>query len=243
MKYVLWVILSLTAVLLSYVLLLFVSTLFVSSKKIYMKDSKYFRWLLYSSTGIALFFGRIHTHIKGIEKIPTDSRFFLVCNHKSKFDPITTWYMLRKYDLAFVSKDANFHVPIWGRIIRKCCFLSIDRENTRKALETINIAADLIKKDEVSVALYPEGTRNRGNEVLLPFRKGAFKVAQKAQVPIVICGIRGTAEIKHNFPLHRSDVYLEVLDVLSAETVKEMHTNEISDYARKLMLEYIENNK
>lgn len=241
MKYVLWVILTPVAVLLLYAIVLIVSSLFVSSKRFYDKDSKFYRWLLYSSTGIMVFFGRIHLHVKGIEKIPTDSRFLLVCNHKSKLDPITTWYMLRKCDLAFISKEKNFHVPFWGRIIRKCCFLSIDRGNPRKAMETIQRAVSLIESNEVSVAVYPEGTRNFG-EGLLPFRNGVFKIAQKANVPIVICGIKGASEIKDNYPLHRSDVYLEVLDVLSAEKIKSQHTNEIGDYAYQLMLSYIKKN-
>jgi 1-acyl-sn-glycerol-3-phosphate acyltransferase len=150
--------------------------------------------------------------------------------------------MFKDYDLAFISKEENFHVPFWGNIIRKCCFLAIDRENPRKAMETVNKAAELLRNDEVSMAVYPEGTRNFG-EGLLPFHSGIFKIAQKANVPVVICGIKGADMIRKNFPLHKSDVYFEVLDVVSAEDVKAQRCNEISDYARNLMLAYIDNNE
>ena len=243
MKCVLWVILSVLCLIIGafllFMLILIISSCLVDPKRDYNKHSKYYRWLLNSSTWILIFLGRIHLHPSGLEKLPQNQRFLLVCNHKSKLDPITTWYMLKKYDLAFISKEKNFHVLFWGKIIRKCCFMSIDRDNPRKAMATINRAIDLINDDQVSVAVYPEGTRNFG-EGLLPFRNGVFKIAKKANVPIVICGIKGTDKIKTNYPLKRSDVFFEILDVLPPDVVETMHTNEIGDYASKLILRYIE---
>lgn len=239
MKLIIWILLFIVSGFLQYCLLLFASACLVDTKKNYDKHSAYYRWLLNSSTWLLVFFGRVHYRTKGMERIPTDSRFMLVCNHRSKLDPITTWYLLKDYDVAFISKEANFHVPFWGNIIRRCCFLSIDRENPRKAMVTIDRAANLIKDDQVSFAVYPEGTRNFG-EGLLPFHNGVFKIAQKANVPLVICGISGAEKMKKNYPLHRSDIYFEVLDVLSAEQVKARRCNDIGDYARDLMLNFIE---
>ena len=239
MRLVVWaVVLSLCSFLL-YWIQLFISAALVDPKRIYDKHSGYYRWLLVSSTWHLIFVGRVHFHTKGMEKIPKDQRFLLVCNHKSKLDPITSWYLLQDYDIAFISKEKNFHVPCWGKIIRRCCFLSIDRENPRKAMETINRAANLIKDDQVSIGVYPEGTRNFG-EGLLPFHNGIFKIAQKANVPVVICGIKGAEQMKDNFPLHGTDIYFEVLDVIPAEEVKALHSNEIGDHARELMMSFIE---
>ena len=242
MKLLLWLVVFLISGVLQYALLLMGSACLVDSRRFYDKHNGYYRWLLNSSTWILVFFGRIHLHTRGMEKIPTDQRFLLVCNHKSKLDPITTWYIFKDYDLAFISKEKNFHVPFWGNIIRKCCFLSIDRENPRKAMETVNKAAELLRNDEVSMAVYPEGTRNFG-EGLLPFHNGIFKIAQKANVPVAICGIKGADMIKKNYPFHRSDVYFEVLDVLPAEKVQSERCSEIGDYARSLMMSYIESNE
>ena len=239
MKILIWMIVLAVAAFVEYFLLLVVSACLVDSKKIYDKHSGFYRWLLNSSTWLLVFFDRVHYHTTGMDRIPKDKRFLLVCNHKSKLDPITTWYLLKDYDLAFISKEENFHVPVWGRIIRRCCFLSIDRENPRKAMVTIDKAASLIKDDQVSIAVYPEGTRNFG-EGLLPFHNGIFKIAQKANVPVVICGIKGADKMRTNFPLHRSDIYFDVLDVLSAEDVKSQRCNDIGDHARELMLSYIE---
>ena len=239
MRYVIWSILLIICSFLQYWILLFISAALIDPKRIYDKHSGYYRWLLVSSTWHLIFVGRVRFHTKGMENIPKDRRFLLVCNHKSKLDPITSWYLLQDYDLAFISKEENFKVPCWGRLIRRCCFLSIDRENPRKAMETINRAADLIKDDQVSIAVYPEGIRNFG-EGLLPFHNGIFKIAQKANVPVVICGIKGAEQMPKNFPLHGTDIYFEVLDVLSEEQVKSLRCNDIGDHARDLMLSFIE---
>lgn len=242
MRYVYWLIILLISSFLQYWLLLLISALLVNPKREYNKHSGYYRWLLVSSTWHLIFVGRVHFHTKGMEKIPQNQRFLLVCNHRSKLDPITSWFLLQDYDLAFISKEENFHVPCWGRLIRRCCFMSIDRENPRKAMVTIDRAVNLIKDDQVSIAVYPEGTRNFG-EGLLPFHNGIFKIAQKANVPVVICGIKGAEKMKDNFPLHRSDIYFEVLDVIPAEEVKATRCNDIGDHARELMLSFIENNE
>ena len=239
MKYLLWVIVLSAALFLSYWVFLVVCSCFVNGSKLYDKHSGFYRWLLVSSTWHLVFVGRVHFHTKGMEKIPKDKRFLLVCNHRSKLDPITSWYLLKDYDLSFISKEENFHVPCWGRLIRRCCFLPIDRENPRNAMKTIDMAANLIKNDQVSIAVYPEGTRNFG-EGLLPFHNGIFKIAQKADAPIVICGIKGADKMKDNFPLHGTDIYFEVLDVLSAEEAKAQRCNDIGDHARNLMLSFIE---
>ena len=239
MRYFLWSVVILIALFLSYWVFIVICSCFVDTKKLYDKHSGFYRWLLVSSTWHLVFVGRVHFHTKGMEKIPKDKRFLLVCNHRSKLDPITSWYLLKDYDLSFISKEENFHVPCWGRLIRRCCFLPIDRENPRNAMKTIDMAANLMKDDQVSIAVYPEGTRNFG-EGLLPFHNGIFKIAQKAGVPIVICGIKGADKMKDNFPLHGTDIYFEVLDVLSAEEAKAQRCNDIGDHARNLMLSFIE---
>ena len=52
--------------------------------------------------------------------------------------------------LAFISKESNFKIPIFGRIIRKCCFMAIDRSNPRKALPTIHVYP-ILEKQKISI--------------------------------------------------------------------------------------------
>jgi len=231
---VLYILGGLLALLILYVLFLGVCALLVSPDKTYEKNSPFYRFLLESATAVAIKLLRIRIHVSGMEKIPKDEKVLFVSNHRSNFDPLITWNVLRPWKIAFVSKPENFKVPFFGRIIRKCCFLPIDRENPRKAIVTINKAAKLLKKQEVSIGIYPEGTRSKNGQ-LLPFHNGVFKIAQKAEAAIVVLCVTGTEKISKRTPFRRTDVYLDVLEVFSAQGIKETKTEMIGTAVRRLM--------
>ena len=229
--YILGAILTL---LLLYVLFLSVCCLFVNPEKEYDRNSPFYRFLLDSATAATIKLLRIRVHTNGIEKIPKDAKVLFVCNHRSNFDPILTWYALKKWKIAFISNPSNFNIPFFGRIIRKCCFMPINRENPRKAIPTINRAAKLLKKQEVSIGVYPEGTRSK-TRALLPFHNGVFKIAQKADAPVVVLSITGTERIAKRTPFKSTDVYLDVLEVFSSENIKNTKTELIGTSVRRLI--------
>ena len=148
--------------------------------------------------GVICALARIRIHALGLEKLPEGS-WLLVGNHRSAFDPLVTGRLLRRERLAFISKPSNFRIPIAGRVIPSMCYLALDRENDRAALRTILQAAQLLRSGAVRFCVYPEGTRNTGAG-LLPFRNGAFKIAQKAKTPVVVARIEGTDKVRRSFP-------------------------------------------
>lgn len=209
-------------------LLLCVLALFAKNKD-YDNVNKLYRAVFWYFMRVAMFFSRVKIKTTGREKIDKiDGKFLLVGNHRSNYDPFITVLGLKLKDAAFISKPENFKIPLFGRIARKCMYTEIDRENAKNALKTINRTAALIKKGEISYCVYPEGTRNRGEE-LLPFHDGVFKIAQKAGAPIVIVSLCGADLIHKNAPWRKTVVYLDVLDVISAEDVKNMSSHEIGD--------------
>ena len=230
----LYVVFALLALLLMYLLFLGACALLVDPMKEYENNSPFYRFLLDSATAAAMKLLRIRVHVSGIEKIPKDTKVLFVSNHRSNFDPIITWYILKKWKIAFVSKPSNFKIPFFGRIIRKCCFMPIDRENPRNAIVTINKAAKLLKKQEVSIGIYPEGTRSKNGQ-LLPFHNGVFKIAQKAETAIVVLCVTGTEKISKRTPFRRTDVYLDVLEVFLAQGIKETKTEMIGTAVRRLL--------
>ncbi len=228
---ILYILLGILILFAIYVVFLFICSLFVNPHKEYENNSRFYRFLLYSATAGALKLLRIKVHTDGMEKIPKDAKLLFVGNHRSNFDPIIEWQVFKDWDIAFISKDSNFKIPIFGRFIRKCCFMAIDRENVKNAMVTINKAADLLRKGEVSIGVYPEGTRNRSDE-LLPFHNSVLHIAKKADAAIVVMAIRGTDKIYKNVIRRRSDIYLEIVDVISAEDVKNMRTAAIGERVR-----------
>jgi len=225
-----------------YILILFISSLFISTKKVYTKNSRYYRFLLNFTTFIAIKLCGIKIKSSGLDKIPSNTRFLLVCNHRSNFDPILTWYIFRKYDVAFISKPENFNIPIFGKIIRKCCFLPIDRKNPKNAVRTILKSSELIKNNVVSIGIYPEGTRSK-NCVLLDFHDGVFKISQNAKVPVVICTIKGTENIHSRTPLKTTQVEFNIVEIVPNEFISTNTTHEISSYVRNCISNSLENTK
>ena len=230
----LYILAAILAVPVVYVLFLGVCCLFIDPEKEYDRNSPFCRFLLDSATAAAMKLLRIRVHVSGAEMLPKGTKALFVSNHRSNFDPIVTWYALKKWKLAFVSKPSNFRIPIFGRIVRKCCFMSIDRENPRKAIPTINRAAKLLGAREVSIGIYPEGTRSRTGQ-LLPFHNGVFKIARKAEAPVVVLCVTGTDKIAKRTPFRGSDVYLDVLAVLPASHIMETKTDTIGAEVRRLI--------
>lgn len=231
-KMVLWLLVSACGLAAVAVVFLGVCALLVREDA-YDTHSRFYRRLLNGATVFAVRLLGIHVHCQGLEKLP-EGRFLLVGNHRSNFDPIVTWYALRDRDLAFLSKAENFKIPIFGSIIRKCCFLPIDRQDPRRAMTAINQAAALLEDDQVSIGVYPEGTRSK-ECVLLPFHNGVFKIAKKARVPIVVVAIQGTEDIHKSYLRRPSHVRLEVTDVLPADYVAQSRTGEIGQRVREAL--------
>ena len=138
-------------------------------------------------------------------------------------------------DLAFIAKKEAFKIPIVSQVMHQVLCLPIDRDNDREALKTILKAIELLKQNKASIAVFPEGGTNRTGEMLLPFRNGAFKIAQKAQVPIVVCALTNSGAIKKNMFRRRTDVYLDVIDVLQPDDFCAEKTPEIGEQTRKIM--------
>ena len=223
------------ALLLLFLLVVYISTLFVDMRKKQDKPSSYFRFLLNQFSVVTLTFAGVHVHTSGLEKVPRGSRFMLVCNHRFFIDPLIFYDAMPWADLEFIAKKEAFKIPIVSQVMHQVLCLPIDRDNDREALKTILKAIELLKQNKASIAVFPEGGTNRTGEMLLPFRNGAFKIAQKAQVPIVVCALTNSGAIKKNMFRRRTDVYLDVIDVLQPDDFCAEKTPEIGEQTRKIM--------
>ncbi|MBP5177028.1 MAG: 1-acyl-sn-glycerol-3-phosphate acyltransferase [Clostridia bacterium] len=178
-------------------------------------------------------FFRIRLYVDGGERIP-DAPCVFIMNHRSNFDPILLADRYKKKHILMISKPANFKKPIAGGFIHKAGYMAIDREDDRKALKTVLKAIGYLGEG-YSIGIYPEGTRNKKDVSLLPFKHGSFKIAMRAKVPTVITAIHETQKIHKNFPLKGTRVYLHVIDVLYPEDYEGKTSGDISDYAADVM--------
>ena len=184
---------------------------------------------------LALFLGGVRVHVTGAEKLPPDGRFLLVSNHLCAIDPIIFYRALPRVPLAFLSKKENEAIPVVAGLMRGMMCLSIDRENDRASLRAIVRAVQYLRDGVTNIAAFPEGATNRTSDPLLPFRNGVFKIAQKADAPIAVCALRGTRTVLRRMFRRRSDVYLDILELIPAQFCREHTTAQIGAHIQAQM--------
>ena len=208
---------------------------FTDVNKPIKRSSKAFRYLIHQFLLLAVPLLGVRIHATGLNKVPRDSRFLLVSNHLHDFDPAIFMYCLPNAELAFVGKKEIYKDMVFvSKAMHRLNGLPIDRENNRNAVLTIGKAAEQIKENTVSMAIFPEGYCSKTGE-LLEFRNGAFKIAKKAHCPIVVATLKNTKQIVPNIFKRKTDVYVDILDVIPTEKVDELSTAELGEIIHKQM--------
>lgn len=178
---------------------------------------------------------RVKVKMQGMEQLPEDGRYLLVCNHLCIADPAVLLYAFPKSQLAFISKKENDDMLIVGDVMHKLQCQLIDRENDRAALKTIIKCIQILKEDKASVAVFPEGYCS-DDGLLRHFRPGVFKIAQKANVPIVVCTLRDTIPVIPNIKkLKGSRVELHLVGLVQPEEYVGKTTVDIADHVYRMM--------
>ncbi len=196
----------------------------------YSGVSRYFTNNIIDSLNIIL---NIKVHVTGLDILP-EEKFLFVCNHKSAMDPLLTMGILRDYNMGFVAKKSIYKVPVIAQLMHRCYCLCLDRRNLKEEAKTILRAGRLVKEQRASVGIYPEGTRNKGDG-MLPFLNGSFKIAKKANAPIVVASIKNPENIFKDTIFKKTHVYLDFLEVIDKDFVKEHNTADLSDRARGII--------
>lgn len=150
----------------------------------------------------------------GKEKIPQNQAVLYVGNHRSYFD-ILVGYTTVPGLMGFVAKKEMEKIPLLSAWMRNVNCLFLDRHNLKEGLKTILAGIDSVKRG-TSVWIFPEGTRNRNEEIteLLDFKEGSLKIAEKSGCPVVPVAMTGTAEVfeKHIPFMRPSKVTIEFGD-------------------------------
>lgn len=201
------------------------------------EDSRHYRRVLETYIESALPALRIKVTAEGLAQVPTDRRFMLVCNHCSNIDPVILCGQFAGQQVSFISKKENRDLFLVGKMMHKLQCQLIDRENDREALKTILKCIQMLKEDRCSIGVFPEGYIHPDRK-LHNFRPGVFKIAQKANVPIVVCTLTNTAQsISRLLKLKPSHIHLTVLKVIDPTELKGRKTVEISDEIYAMMAE------
>ena len=228
---------SLLVLALLFFLVLWLCCAFVDIEKPQERDSKFHRFMVIHTAQLVLSILRMKMHTEGLEQIPNDGRFLLVCNHINDLDPVVLLAYFKKKQLAFISQRENADMFIVGKIMHKIQCQRINRENDKEALRTIINCIKIIQEDKASIGVFPEGYTSKDG-LLHPFRSGVFKIAQKANVPIVVCTVQNTNKVFRNMKkLKATHVHLHLIKVLQPEELKGKTAVEVGELVHSMMAE------
>lgn len=135
---------------------------------------------------------RITVTVSGRENLRPHETYLVMSNHQSLYDIPVLFYVIGP-NVRMVTKKELFRVPVFGGALGAAGFISIDRSNRERAIQSLAGARSLLASG-THVWIAPEGTRSRSGQ-LLPFKKGAFYLAFEAGLPILPVTLRGTRDV------------------------------------------------
>lgn len=140
---------------------------------------------------LGLFLSGIRYTVDGAEHVRADRAAVYAVNHASNVEPPILFDALSRLfpKLRILYKAELRRLPILTKAFDLAGFVPLERGNPEQSLPAIDRAAAALREGN-SFLIFPEGTRSRTGE-LLPFKKGGFIMALKAQAPIVPVAIKG----------------------------------------------------
>ncbi len=195
-------------------------------------------WLVQHAFRVIFWLSGSTLEVRGRENIPDDTPVLYVSNHRSYFD-IVVGYQLVKGQTGFVAKKEIRKVWLLSNWMKNLHCLFLDRDNLKEGLKTILTGIEYVKQG-ISIWICPEGTRNKGKG-MLEFKEGSMKIAEKSGCPIIPVAITGTAEIfeKHVPWIRRSRVTVTFGEPIHIKSLDKEQKKFLGAYTRQKILEML----
>ncbi|MDY6790381.1 MAG: lysophospholipid acyltransferase family protein [Thermodesulfobacteriota bacterium] len=181
-----------------------------------------------------LWVSRIKVTVKGVHNIDPAKSYIFMPNHQSNFDiPVLLGCLPAQF--RWLAKAELFRIPLFGRAMRGCGYISIDRSNRKSAFRSLEKAADTIRNG-VSVLIFPEGTRSLDGKIR-SFKKGGFVLTVDSGVSIIPVIIHGTWSImpKNTLRIMPGNVILEVLQPIETSEYTRKTKDDLMDKVKDIM--------
>ena len=178
----------------------------------------------------------------GEEHVPKDQAVLYIGNHRSYFDILLTYSRCPRLT-GYVAKVEMLRYWLLRDWMKALYCLFLEREDMKAGLKTILQGIEYIKNG-ISICIFPEGTRNRQEE-MLPFKEGSLKMAEKTGCPIIPMAITNSAEIFENHlpfvrPCH---VILEYGTPILPKELSKEDRKFLGAYTQKKIQEMLDKNK
>ncbi len=200
--------------------------------------SRYYRFVmqLLNIVGLSLF--NIKVKYSGKEIVDNlHSNFLLICNHQSNLDSVVADYYLQNHKLLFIGKKSLFKIPFVGKTISGIGYLPLDRNDLRQEAKIVKDATKILSTNDVSIGIYPEGTRNQKKDATISeLKAGSFHLALDSKKPIVISLITYDKDITSNIFKIRHCKY-KIVKAITYDEYKNYSSKELAIYVHDIMQE------
>lgn len=131
--------------------------------------------------------GRVKIEAYGLENIPKENGFVFFPNHQGLFD-VLVFLESCPVPFSFVIKKEASNIILLKQVVKALEGIPMDREDIKQSMQVILQMTEKVKQGR-NFLIFPEGTRSKMGNKLLPFKGGTFKSAVKAKCPIVPCAL------------------------------------------------------
>jgi len=160
---------------------------------LFRANEKLYEWIARTWGRVVIWASGVHVEVQGRENLLMDRPQIVASNHQSWFDVFAIAGSLPK-KFRFVAKEELGRIPIFGQAWNTAGHISVNRSDRVQAIRTLEHYGDLIRKDNSTIVIFPEGTRSWDGK-LLPFKKGAFMLALHTHVDIVPTAVIGSRSV------------------------------------------------
>jgi len=181
--------------------------------------------------------GNIDLVITGKENIPEEPGYMIYANHQGMFDFIAIVNAFEK-PIAGVCKIELKDLPLMKQIIACTNSFAMDRDDVRQSLTVIQNVIAEVKKGR-NYLIFPEGTRSRNGNEMLPFHGGSFRCATKTKCPIVPVALVDTHKVLDEKGSGKLQVQLHILPVIAPEEYAGMNTTDLAEMVKSRIAEKI----
>lgn len=191
---------------------------------------------------VILFISGTKVTVIGEENVPKEEPVLYIGNHRSYFDIIITYARCPRLT-GYVAKDSMKNIPLLSIWMKRLHCLFMNRDDVKEALKTILEGVDHIKNG-ISICIFPEGTRNNTEELMLPFKEGSFKMAEKTGCAIIPMALTDTSDIFENhLPwLKSKHVILEYGKPIYPKELDKEERKKIGNYCHDVIQGMLEKN-
>jgi len=181
----------------------------------------------------------VRVKVIGKRYLDPKETYVFVANHSNMLDILVAGGRIVHPFRPLIKKEL-LKVPIMGWVLRAMS-LPVDRSSDLSRRESFRTMVETIQSN-ISMLIFPEGTRNRTDEPLKSFYNGAFRLAIKTQkpiLPVLLQNIR-TLQPVDTYLLRPGTITLKYLQPISTEGLTEADVKKLKQETFDIMYQGLE---